>query len=107
MGVLALPQLHHEHRVRVVVVDSDLVGKAAHLPESVAALGQVAHQLIAPARESAERSHIRKGHPPTVVGQRAIHYDRKANRQWQVLFLGLFSLAPLQVSARRGRGKRE
>ena len=47
MRLLALPQLNYKHGVRVVVVHPNLVGKAADLPEGLAAPSQMTHQLVA------------------------------------------------------------
>jgi len=73
MRLLVFPQLHDKHGVRVILVDSHLVGKAADLPKGLAAPRQMTHQFVALTRDCAKRSHIRKCHGPTVVGQCTIH----------------------------------
>ena len=80
MRLLALPQLHHKHGVRVVVVHSNLVSKAADLPERLATPSQITHQFVTLTWDCAKRSHIRKGHGPTLVGHSDTHTARKPVR---------------------------
>src|SRR5450830_425009 len=78
MRLLALPELHNKHGVRVVVVDSNLVSEAAALPEGFAAPSQMTHQLVALTWGGPKRSHIRKSHGPHSSSPMRHSDDRKA-----------------------------